>query len=254
MVPIITKNLHDEILDLFPKGLSGETVDIKGVAERISELKRCPSSLALPTTWNSGLTSLSAMVTNLNAGLGPSEKDIRQFDSFRTQVVKRCEFWCTHQITSKHEGVSKHGESRDLFGKKALEYIYDDMMEIYGKQGIMETEHLKIFRKFGWLLSQEQRVITDKWIKVSVAQKPLLIGLQAVTDAVGVLSVPAGSGGGASSSSASASKCLQISKDTPASRVFPHSTPKRDTADIDSRQKAETNSMMIIFGSKAIIK
>ena len=118
----------------------------------------------------------------------------------------------------------------------------------------METEHLEIFRKFGWLLSQEQRVITDKWIKVSVAHRPQMSGLQAVTDAVGVLSVPAGSGGGASSSSATSSNGLQIAKATPAPWVFPHSTPRKDTANIDSKQKDENNSMMKLFGSKAIIK
>ena len=132
VVTIITKNLHDEILGLFPTGAPEETIDIKVVAEKIDELKRCPASLALPSTWNSGLTSLAAVVTNLNAGLGPSEKDIKQLDSFRLQVAKRCEFWCTHQITSKDEGVSKYGDSRDLVGQKALEYIYDDMMETHG--------------------------------------------------------------------------------------------------------------------------
>ena len=129
VVPIITKNLQDQILGLFPTGAPGESIDIREAAERISELKRSPSSLALPQTWSSGLTSLSAMVTNLNAGVGPTEKDIKQFDSCRVQVVKRCELWCTHQTTSKNAGVSKYGDSRDLVGKKALEYIYDDMLE-----------------------------------------------------------------------------------------------------------------------------
>ncbi len=121
VVAIVTKNLHEEMLDLFPVGKPLETVDIRAVAERIMELKRSPASLALPTSWNSGLTSLAAMVNNLNAGLGPSEKDIKQFDSFRLQVVKRCEFWCTHEIKEKNAGASKHGENRHLVGKKSDE-------------------------------------------------------------------------------------------------------------------------------------
>ena len=253
MVSIITKNLQDQILGLFPTGAPGESIDIREAAERISELKRSPSSLALPQTWNSGLTSLSAMVTSLNAGVGPTEKDIRQLDSFRVQVVKRCEFWCTHQITSKNAGVSKHGDSRDLVGKKALEYIYDDMLETHGKQGNMETEHLKIFRKFGWLLSQEQRLVTDKWIKFSVAHAPRTIALQAVTDDVAASSIAVLSGDGAASSSASSSKTLQIAKASPAPWVYAHTTPTKCTKMHDNRNADQKCAVMKLFGSKANI-
>jgi hypothetical protein len=254
VVPIVTKNLHDEILDLFPVGVPVSFVEIRGVAERIHEIKRSPASLALPTSWNSGLTSLAAMVNNLNAGLGPNEKDIKQFDSFRLQVVKRCELWCTHEIKEKDEGVSKRGADRVLVGKKAIDYIYNDMMETHGKNGAMETDKLKIYRKFCWLLSQEQRVVTDKWIKISIAHKPKIGNLQAVTDGVGEPSGAAASSGGASASSAASPRCLQIAKTQVASWTAPHATPTKDGAKHDNKSKSEKNSMMKLFGSKAIIK
>ena len=138
--------------------------------------------------------------------------------------------------------------------KKALEYIYDDMMGIYGKQGNMETEHLKIFRKFGWLLSQEQRLVTDKWIKFSVAHAPTTSALQAVTDDVATSSIAVLSGEGAASSSSSSSKFLQIAKGSPAPWVFPHTTPTKSTKNHDNKNADQKSSMMKLFGSKAIIQ
>jgi hypothetical protein len=254
VVEIVTKNLHEEILDLFPVGRPLEAVDIRGVAERIIELKRSPALLALPTSWNSGLTSLSAMVNNLNAGLGPNEKDIKQLDSFRLQVVKRCEFWCTHEIKEKNKGVSKHGDNRHLVGQKAIDHVYNDMMETHGKNGVMETNQLKIFRKFGWLLSQEQRVVTDKWIKISILHKPPISGLPAVTDGVGAPSGAAGSSGGASASSAASPKGLQIARTQMAPWALPHATPRKDATMSDNKNRDEKVSIMKLFGSRAIIK
>ncbi len=254
VVEIVTKTLHEEMLDLFPLGKPFEAVDITGVAERIIELKRSPASLALPTSWNSGLTSLAAMVNNLNAGLGPNEKDIKQFDPFRLQVVKRCEFWCTHEIKEKDKGVSKHGDDRHLVGQKAIDYVYNDMMESHGKNGVMETNQLKIFRKFGWLLSQEQRVATDKWIKNSISHKAPIGGLPAVADGVGAPSGAAGSSGGASASSAASPRGLQIAKTQLAPWAVPNATPKKDSTMSDNKTRDEKVSIMKMLGSKAIIK
>ena len=119
----------------------------------------------------------------------------------------------------------------------------------------METEHLKIFRKFGWLLSQEQRMITDKWIKSSVAHPPNTVALQAVEDDVGVApSLAAGSGEGASSSSASSARFNQIARATPAAWVNPFTTPTKDAANLDNHSKVQKGAMMKLFGSKAIIQ
>ncbi len=153
----------------------------------------------------------------------------------------------------KNARVSKYGASRDLFGKKALEYIYDDMMETHGKQATMETEHLRIFRKFGWLLSQEQRQVTDKWIKASASQRPTTCALQAVQDDVVVVasSLAAGSGAAGSSSVAPA-KLNQMVRATPAAWVNPFATPTKGAANLDNHSKVQKGAMMKLFGSKAI--
>ena len=119
--------------------------------------------------------------------------------------------------------------------------------------GTMETEHLKIFRKFGWLLSQEQRLVTDKWIKFSVAHAPRTVALQAVTDDVAASSIAVLSGDGAASSSASSSKTLQIAKASPAPWVYAHTTPTKCTKMHDSKNADQKCAMMKLFGSKAII-
>ena len=77
------------MLALLLVGVAGENIDIVEVGEKISELKRSKPSLALPSTWISGLTSISSMLRNLHAGIGPSDKGIRQLDPFRLHVVKR---------------------------------------------------------------------------------------------------------------------------------------------------------------------
>ncbi len=173
---------------------------------------------------------------------------------FRVQVVRRCGVGCKHEIKEKKKGVAKHGDERRLVGQKAIEYVYNDMMETHGKNGVMETNQLKIFRKFGWLLSQEQRVVTDKWIKISTTRKPTIGGSPAVEDGVGAPSGAAGSSGGASASSAASPRGLQIAKTQVASWTAPHATPTKDGAKHDNKSKSEKNSMMKLFGSKAIIK
>ena len=169
-------------------------------------------------------------------------------------MVRRCGVGCKHEIKEKKKGVAKHGDERRLVGQKAIEYVYNDMMETQGKNGVMETSQLKIFRKFGWLLSQEQRVVTDKWIKISTTRKPTIGGSPAVEDGVGAPSGAAGSSGGASASSAASPRGLQIAKTQLAPWALPHATPKTDSTMNDNKTRDEKVSIMKMFGSKAIIK
>ncbi len=127
------------------------------------------------------------------------------------------------------------------------------MMENHGKNGTMETEQLKIFRKFGWLLSQEQRVVTDKWIKFSVAHAPRTIALQAVTDDVAASSTAVLSADGAASPSASSSMKLHIAKASPSAWVSPCKTPTKCTKNHDNKNADNKNAMMKLFGAKAIV-
>ena len=135
-----------------------------------------------------------------------------------------------------------------------MNHIYNDMMETHGKNGVMETNQLKIFRKFGWLLSQEQRVVTDKWIKIPITRKPTIGGLPAVEDGVGAPSGAAGSSGGASASSAASPRGLKIAKTQLAPWALPHATPKKDSTMCSNKARDEKVSIMKMFGSKAIIK
>ena len=106
------------------------------------------------------------ILNGLAEGLGPSPKQLLIYSSFYKLCLKRMENFVMVDVKApepKKKGLFSAPRER-VFGSAAMRLIFGDMQKDL-HDGVQKTiGDYQIFRTFDWMLTDEMRETTGKWI------------------------------------------------------------------------------------------
>ena len=252
---LVKAKCHKVVLEAFLNPPTKVAPRWEDVLDTIDRVKAGPECNALPLAFTQQMTSLYAMVRNLQAGVPPERRDIQNFSAFNMAVLKASEVFCTYktEIPSRRKGGTISVEI--LYGKPALLHRFSDFQKTAAKGAQRDLNEFQDFRRFAWLLDQSQHDVVDKWVADAVHSRRQPEALKAIRDgdvkAVGVSS---------SSKSAPIARSGSMAAEVPP--VFTSTAGSsgtkaaRSKADqkADNDRKARLAAMQVLFGSKALVR
>lgn len=168
--------------------------------------------------------------------------------------MKAAEVFCTATVTSKQAMGSKFAGKRQLYGKLAIEWKYEEAEAMQKNAKTVNADILKDLRQFRYLLPAEAVTKVNSWVKITVREYRLRSNLALKEDSADD-EKPGGHDAKASSASSSSSYSDAVHAKIDATfKAAPSVVSDQAQVTQDSHAPASKAAMQKLFGTKAIFK
>ncbi len=161
--------LHAHTLRALPA--EEERATVKQAIASIQDLRKTDLLFAAGPDLQNDVDGILALLGGIQDGVGPTARQLQVYSSFFKMCLKKMENFVTTTVEthlSSKQGQLTLPSKKQLFGLKALQAIMDRTKEDIAAGETKKLKDFQVFRTFDWVLTQEMRDITSKWIQEAI--------------------------------------------------------------------------------------
>ena len=176
---LLMAQLEDKVIGFFPTTMTCDAkITTDRVVSQIARIKTTRQCEALSVSFTKELNTIIGTLMDLGKGVSPDSNHIGRFSSFHKRALKAAENWCTAKVDGGGNGVP----SQALFGKLAIEWMYETTLAKFEAGNVALPDEMRDLRAFQWLLSKEQENMVAEWFKRAVRLLRTRQGTQCIKD------------------------------------------------------------------------
>ena len=178
---VLKKSTESMIFTALPS--EGPKADWKVTLRAIEDVKKSKELAALGSDHHREIDGVVDMVTNIQKGHPPEDKDIPKLSQLCKDALGRCSLFCKYAFTSQEQKKNGKLAAKEIYGTRALQ-IHFKALEDKAKSekgGVVKMEDLRMVKQFKWLLEKEQKVMFYRWLR-SALPSHSVSGLPSLND------------------------------------------------------------------------
>ena len=249
---MITANVEQKVLACFPDTELGVERSIAGTAAAIEKIKVSPEVLAVGPPLTRALSAAIGFLLKLEEGLHPETADIGRMSVFQTKVVHASASFVYAMVNEKQEKASPFFGHRHLFGRKALEYLYQKVS--LAREGsfdrTLKNPSMKELRIFKFLLDDPRQAVIKTWLKTAAIQdRNFSLGIEDAPEEEAASDAASASAAAPTALALAhplSTSCSSDGKDFKAASKL----KSKEQAAIDEKASSKKKAMLKLFGAK----
>lgn len=167
---VVQEKLHERVQQqvLAELPAEGRKATMPQVLCALEKIRRGNLVITGGSSMDGELNGIASIVRSLSDGVGPSDRDAKNYSAFFKLCLKHMEnFLCvdaTDQLIATG-GKLKLPKQVQLFGQKAMEYEIEHYTQSLQSGEKKTLKDVQVFRTFTWMLTAEQKELTSGWLQ-----------------------------------------------------------------------------------------